>query len=261
MTRTKRLPALALGGAVLLLPAFALAQDTGGFGDEVPATDPTPAPDVEPTVETTPVYTPDPTPAPEPPAASVEEVDDGETAAPSGAAMSTPRPDGMSFAMGFSYLLGGAEFDRPDGASVRLRLESGLTLEPFARLATHGQSTMDGDFKNAQNEFIIGSNVRIPLKSRGKVDLVGVVGGGLGVFINDPDGDDNNTTITTFTVDYGLSLEYWVNNNWNMSFNARNQFVRYQGTSQQQSDDLAQSDTDIGVIWDPVVELALHLYF
>jgi hypothetical protein len=160
-----------------------------------------------------------------------------------------------------NYILGGAELDRPDGASLRIRLVTGLTFEPFVRLATHGQSTMDGDFKNAQNEFIVGTNVRLPLKSRGKVDLVAQIGGGLGVTVNDPDGDDNNTTVTTLGIDYGLSVEYWFNQNWNLSFTARNQFIQYESIGQQSSSDLDQSNTDIGIIWDPVVDLSLHLFF
>ena len=177
------------------------------------------------------------------------------------AVASTPRPEGMSFGLGFNYILSGAELDRPGGASLRVRLESGLTFEPFVRLATHGQSTNDGDIKNAQNEFIVGTNARLPLKSRGKVDLVGQVGGGLGIAINDPEGDDNNTTTTTFAIDYGLSLEYWYNSNWVLSFTARNQFVRYVGTSQQSSSDFDASDTDIGIIWDPITEAAVHLFW
>jgi hypothetical protein len=182
-------------------------------------------------------------------------------AAPVSAAAATARPDGMSFGLGINYVLGGAELDRPDGASLRLRLASGLTLEPFVRLATHGQSSMDGDVKNAQNEFFLGSNVRLPLMSRGKVDLVGQAGGSLGVFINDPDGDDNNTTTTSFLIDYGLSVEYWVNTNWALSFTARNRFLRYEKISQQVSDNLTATNTDVGLIWDPVVDLAVHLFY
>jgi hypothetical protein len=159
------------------------------------------------------------------------------------------------------YLLGGASLDRPDGASLRLRLASGLTLEPFVRLATHGQATMDGDTKNAQNEFFVGSNVRLPIMSRGKVDVVGQVGGTLGVFVNDPDGDDNNTTTTSFLIDYGLSLEYWYSANWALSFTAENRFLRYENIGQQVSDDLTATNTDIGVIWDPTVALGLHLFY
>jgi hypothetical protein len=187
--------------------------------------------------------------------------EDPASSPPAVASGTSARAEGMTFGLGINYILGGAELDRPDGASLRVRLISGLTFEPFVRLATHGQSTMDGDFKNAQNEFIVGTNARLPLKSRGKVDLIAQIGGGLGVAVNDPDGDDNNTTVTTLEIEYGLSVEYWFNQNWTLSFTARNRFVRYESTGQQSSSDLDSSNTDIGLIWDPVVDLALHLYF
>jgi len=166
----------------------------------------------------------------------------------------------MSFGLGLNYVLGGTKLSEPDGASLRIRLDSGLTFEPFVRLATHGQSMMDGDTKNAQNEFIVGANARLPLKTNGKVDFVGQVGGGFDVNINDPDGDDNNTTTTGIALDYGLSLEYWYSQHWCLSFTARNTFLRYQNISQQSSETLTASTTDVGLIWDPGVELALHLF-
>ncbi len=262
MTRiSKRLPALALGAAAFLVPVLALAQGTGGFGD--PAPTPTPAPTPAPVVAPAPapVYTPEPTRSPA--AAMQAEVDADPSSSPPTKFGSTGRAEGMTFGLGVNYILGGAELDRPDGASLRIRLASGLTFEPFVRLATHGQSTdfMDNESKNAQNEFIVGTNARIPLKSRGKVDLVAQVGGGLGVFVNDPDGDDNNTTTTTITIDYGLSLEYWFNHNWTLSFTARNRFVRYESIGEQSDNEAEASNTDVGLIWDPVVDLSLHLFF
>lgn len=173
----------------------------------------------------------------------------------------TARPDGMSIGLGISYLLGGAELDRPDGASLRLRLGGGLTFEPFVRLATHGQSTQDGDFKNAQNEFAVGSNVRLPLASRGKVDLIAQVGAGLSFYGNDPDGDDNNDSTLAFAVDYGLGVEYWINHNWCVSFTARNPFLNYESRSQEADSDVTETDTDFGIIWDPGVDAALHLFY
>jgi hypothetical protein len=237
-----------------------MAQGTGGFGDPVPAPGGTPVADPVVDPAPAPVYTPAPTPAPQPqpePAA----VNTSEAEPMPAPATTGGRAEGLTFGLGISYILGGAEIDRPDGASLRIRMPSGLTFEPFVRLATHGQSTDDGDIENAQNEFFIGANARLPLKSRGKVDLVGQVGGGVGVFVSDPEGNDNNTTTTNFAIDYGLSLEYWYNPNWVLSFTARNQFVRYQGTSQQSTSTLDASDTDIGIIWDPVVEAAFHLFF
>ncbi len=260
MTRPKTtlIPGLALSAA-LLLPSVALAQPGGGFGDPVPPapTDPVATPDpvpVTPAPAPAPVYNPAPTtPEPQPVATAPSK--------PVVSTTSTARPQDLTLGLGINYLLGGAELDRPDGASARFRLPSGLTLEPFVRLATHGQSTMDGDTKNAQNEFILGSNVRFPLKSRGKVDLVAVGGASLGFETDDPDGDDNNTTITSFGLDYGLGLEYWYSSNWCLSFTARNPFVSYVGTSFEISDDAATSNVDVGLIWNPMTELSLHLFY
>jgi len=176
-------------------------------------------------------------------------------------APTTARPNGSSVGLGINYLLGGAELDRPDGASVRFRMASGLTLEPFVRLATHGQSQMNDDIKNAQNELLLGSTVRIPLKQRGKVDLVAVVGAAIGLNNNDPDGDNNNDTTTSFAVDYGLSAEYWYNANWCVSLTARNPFVNYASTSQEASSDLTTKNIDVGAIWNPLTELSLHLFY
>lgn len=173
----------------------------------------------------------------------------------------TDRANGMSVGLGINYLLGGAELDRPGGASVRFRMASALTFEPFVRLATHGQSEMNGDIKNAQNELELGTNVRLPLKSRGKVDLIATAGAFLGVNTNDPDGDDNNSTSTAFGIDYGLGVEYWYNANWCLSFTAKNPFVAYQSTSQEVDNDFTVSAIDVGAIWDPGVELALHLFY
>ncbi len=167
----------------------------------------------------------------------------------------------MSIGFGLGWALGAADLQAPDSASVRFRLDSGLTLEPIVRLATHGQSTADGDFKDAQNEVLLGSNVRIPLKSRGKVDLVGQIGGAFGVFISDPDGDNNNQTTTTFVVDYGLGVDYWFNQNWCLSFTARNPFFSLERISQEASSDLTATNTDVGLIWNPGIDAALHLFY
>lgn len=171
----------------------------------------------------------------------------------------------MSIGLGIDYLLGGAELDRPDGASARLRLASGLTLEPTVRLATHGQSTDSaaGETDDAQNEFVLGSNVRYALKSRGKVDLIAQVGGGLAFLSNDPEGDDNNTNNLNFAIDYGLGVEYWVSSNWCLSFTATNPFLIFDDTTTEVAniDDTSQTNIDIGVIWDPVTRLSVHLFY
>lgn len=268
MTKLTKLlvPGVALSAA-LLLPGIALAQPGTGFGDPtppaptpvtpVPAPAPAPAPAPTPAPAPPPVYNPTPTtpaPAPAPAAAPAPQPVVEDTPA-------TARPEGTSIGLGINYLLGAAELDRPDGASVRFRMASALTFEPFVRLATHGQSQMNGDFKDAQNELLLGTNVRLPLKSRGKVDIVASVGGFVGLETDDPDGDDNNSTTTSLAVDYGLGVEYWYNANWCLSFTARNPFVNYNNTSFEISDEATVSNVDVGAIWNPLTELSLHLFY
>lgn len=265
MTNSKKslVSGLALGAA-LLLPTIALAQPATGFGEPTPPPTPAPAPAPAPA----PVAAPAPAPAPAPvyaPAPTAPAPAPAPMAAPAAPvvpdAPPTARAAGLSLGLGINYLLGGAELDRPDGASARFRLASALTFEPFVRLATSGQSRLDGDEKDAQNELLLGTNVRLPLKSRGKVDLIATVGGSLGFNTNDPDGDDNNSTTTSLGIDYGLGVEYWYNANWCLSFTARNPFVNYQSTSFEISGDATTSNIDVGAIWTPLTELSLHLFY
>lgn len=249
---------MTLASVSLLSSAIASAQPAPST-QPVPAAAPPPAPIYQPVAPTQP---PAPVVTAQPKAATVEVPD----------APATARPQGLTFGLGLGYYLNGSAFENgngqapvnlksPTGASVQVRLASGLTLAPFFRLATHGQSSQGGDAKNAQNEFIVGSEVRYPLKSRGKVDLVAVGNASLGVLGNDPDMDDNNSTLTGFSVGYGLSVEYWYNSNWRLSFTATNPLFALSSLSQEVSDDLTATDIDVGLIWDPDTNLALHLFF
>ena len=122
---------------------------------------------------------------------------------------------------------------------------------------------MDGDVKNAQNEMLLGGNVRLPLADRNKVTLVGQVGAAIGYTGDDPQGADNNTSTLQAAVDYGVSVEYWYSAHWCLSFTARNAFLQYRTTTTETpvTDDNVDSSTDFGVIWDPAVDAALHLFF
>ncbi len=266
--QAKRLSALAVGTTSLLFAAVASAQPA-----PIPAPDPqpaatqpapvpappAPAPVYQPAAPApAPVYTapPTPTPAPTPIA---EEVPDAPV---------TARPTGMTFGLGMSLFLNGSlenkagtDLFTPTGASVRVRLASGMTLEPFVRLATSGQSQQDGDIKNAQNEVLLGSNVRLPLKSRGKVDLVGIGTGLVSFQQNDPDGDDNNNSITRFALAYGVGVNYWYNSNWCISFDATNPLFSFESRSQEVSSDATETDINIGAIWDPTTSLSVHLFY
>jgi len=237
-------------GAALLLPGAAMAQGTG-FGAPTP-----PAPPVPPGGSESPVYSPTPAaPQPVPPPAPSQVAQLTPDAPPSA------RPQGTTLGLGLGYVLGGTALDLPSAASARFRLASSLTFEPFIRLATHSQSSGSGNVKNAQNELFVGTNIRKPLKSRGKVDLLAVVGAEAGTITDDPDGGSNNTTTTEVHLSYGLSVEYWYSSNWCISFTARNPLINYTTTSQEVSNDLDTSDIDVGAIWDPTTDLSVHLFY
>ncbi len=258
--RTTLTNSLALATVGLLASSVASAQPAA-----VPAPQPVPA------AAPTPVYQPvAPTQATPPVAQQPSAPQELEVVVPD--APATARPQGLTFGLGFGYFLNGSNFGNgggqapvnlrsPTGASVQVRLDSGLTFAPFLRLATHGQSTQGGDTKNAQNEFVVGSEVRYPLKSRGKVDLIAVGTAALAIQGSDPDGDDNNNTLTGFQVGYGLSVEYWYNANWRLSFTATNPFFLLNSNSFEVSDDLTTTDIDVGLIWDPNTSAAIHLFF
>jgi len=170
------------------------------------------------------------------------------------------RPEGMSYGIGVQHE-SGADLFSPTSASVRIRLASGMTIEPFVNLGTQSQSMLNGDVKNAQNEVSLAAAVRIPLKSRDKIDLVGIGIGQLAWSQNDPDGKDNNSSAKVFALQYGVGMDYWVTNHWCLSFNVSNPFLSYQTTSQEISSDADTADLSLGLIWAPQTTAALHLFF
>jgi hypothetical protein len=167
----------------------------------------------------------------------------------------------MSIGLGFGWALP-ADIDRLGMASTRFRLPSGLTLEPIVYLNTSGESLMDGDIKNAQNDVILGADVRLPLAGRGPVDFVGVAGATLAASITDPDGSDNNTTVSGIALDWGVSAEYWYSQHWCFALTAKNPFISYAATTQETPAGDQDSDNKaIGLNWNPSLEATIHLFY
>lgn len=250
---TKLLSVAALAAALIIPTSSAFAQPTDDFGNPVPTPEPMPEP------EPTPTYTPPPPPPPAPePAPAPEPVAPAE---PEMAEPATDRPEGMTIGLGFGYQFP-AEIDRIDMASARFRLPSGLTLEPVVFLNTAGESLMDGDVKNAQNDVFLGSNIRVPFAGRGPVDFVGVAGAVLGYSINDPDGGDNNTSTFSLDLNWGVSAEYWYSNHWCFSLTAVNPFISYVSVTQETAaNDNTESQTSVGLNWNPGLQAAFHLFY
>ncbi len=240
----------ALVAALLSAPTAAWAQE--GFGTPEEAEEP-PPPEVP--VEDSPR-------APPPRAQPVVVA----SVAPSARASVRPQGNSVGIGVGYDFPAG---LDRPDIASVRFRLASGLTFEPLLRLITIGTTTEvqqqgpNVDDSNAAFEFTLGANVRLPLKSRGPLDFILVGGASLGFASEDPDGDDNNSAAFAINLNWGLSIEWWLSESWVFGFTATNPLVSYNSQSQEMGPDVTQdsSTTSLGLVFDPNVTFMLHLFF
>lgn len=256
MVRTHLASGLAL--LALSLPLAASAQTWGG----AQPTDPTAQPD--------PVTQPEP-PPPQPvePVAPVEAEATMQASAPPPAPEPEPmtddtanRPVGMSFALGAGYSFPASLLD-PNLASARFRFASGLTFEPTVELSTNKQTFETGpvETETETNEARLSTLVRLPIAARGKVDLQIVGGAGFGVQKTNPDGGNNDTTVTTLFATWGLGLEYWPKSRWGLSATALNPFISLNKTKQDGSPDQTTTNLSIGAIWDPTIFAMLHMYF
>lgn len=231
------------------------------------------------------------TPTPTPAATPAPWVDPGmSSSASSGsgdsmmaAATTTPagpggdRPDGRSVGIGLGYTFSktGLGTDSPDGsvdtgspntASVRIRMPSGMTFEPIVGLGIGADSSKTGPAKSSgtQVDLFAGANIRKPMMSRKKVDLLGILGGGLDISSSSTKVGDAKTSSTGIglAATWGLGVEYWPTHHWSLSLDATNPLLNISSTSGKEGD-VKTSSTGffIGGIFDPTVRVMGHLYY
>lgn len=244
--------------AVVVVPVSAGAQPVG---------EPTPPPpasgDVPPdTLEPPPPPAPPPPPPPSPVPPPVEQAPPAE-APPEEPPDERERPEGFSVGIGLGYDLP-TDLSLPDTATVRFRLASGLTFEPFVVLGVSG-SSYDFDAgdstSDSASEVGLGTNVRIPVVGHGPVDLVLVAGARFDFSSSDPDGSDNESSTVATSLLWGLGLEYWLGRHGVLSLTALNPIVSYSSTTEAQFDgDATQSSWSAGAIFNPNVLLLAHLF-
>ncbi|MBI2894569.1 MAG: hypothetical protein HYY06_13535 [Deltaproteobacteria bacterium] len=265
MVRALRSWAVVIG---MLVPATASAQPFGQPPEQPPpATPPSweaaPAP-VQPTapeqppqsVAPSPPIAPVAPPVPQPPAGPDE-------TAPPDPGPARERPETFSIGVGFGYDLP-SDLQLLDTTSVRFRLRSGFTIEPFVTAAFSSTSFEFGDEdtqEDSTTQLGVGANFRIPVKGHGPVDFVLVAGGKVETVWTDPDGADDDTETNTISIIWGLAVEYWFGQHVAVSLTATNPFASYtQVWEEQEGDDITESSSAFGVIFDPNVALMLHLF-
>ena len=211
-----------------------------------PAPNPTPPPPA-PTPTPAPAPTPAPTPAPMPmhPAAADEY-----------------RPSELSLAIGFGYALP-TSIQTPNIASVRLRLPSGLTIEPQLVLASSSHDVDTGpSAKDEASEVGLGVLGRLPVVRHGRVDLEVLGGLSVNQANTKPDAPDMDVSVTTFSATYGFAVTAWINPHWQISFSALNPIVTSVKRDEEMGPGTSTVTTDqtFGVIFDPKVTVMVHLY-
>ena len=149
----------------------------------------------------------------------------------------------------------------PNAASVRFRLPTGLTLEPQFVLSTSSTDLMAGG-SNKQRELTLGAAGRYPIVHRDRIDLEAIGDASLSVRATDPNGDNNNRTVTTIGLGYGAALAYWMSAHWCLSLTATNPLIEFARTRQETAvtGEVSTSASTIGLVWSPQVSVMIHLY-
>ena len=234
---------------------------TGGTAALAQPGEPPVAP--EPPTPPAPPEPPQPPRPPQPPSGGSATV----TADIEPAAASTPamrRPDGFSIGIGVGYRFP-TSLQTPNTSSVRLRVASGVTVEPSLVFATTSHTVdMGSPMGGSATEFGAGAVLRLALVQRGRMDLEllgGVDLNNVSIDPNDDNPDDVRST-TTVRLLYGLAVGAWITKNFQASLSATNGLLSYTKLREEQGFDTLTitSDTTIGLIFDPTVTFMLHLY-
>lgn len=174
------------------------------------------------------------------------------------------RPSELAFGIGFGYVFP-TSLETPNITSVRIRLPTGLTIEPRLILGTSSTNQDNGtvDVTSRSTEFGIGAIARFPLIKRGRADfeLLGAID--LDTLKQDPDtdNDDDATTTTTVSLSWGVAVNYWISHHWSFSLSATNPLVSY--TKQSVQTPAATNDTSntsFALEFNPTVFAMVHLY-
>ncbi len=185
----------------------------------------------------------------------------------------------------------------PNTASARIAFPGTITLEPQVVLAVEHRSgtlfvsspqlddDIDEEASEQLTELTVGTQLRLPVKTRGNLDLQVLGGAMVGHIIlpeEFPEDDDvtDRSSITITTLQWGLGIEWFFRRNIAVSIDAANpllqwQISRFERTAQVEFTDpetmeeetgeeqtrSRESTLAAGFIFDPRVRLMFHIYF
>jgi hypothetical protein len=206
------------------------------------------------------------------------------------------RPQGFSVGLGAGWATP-IKVLEPNAVSARFRVGP-VTLEPSLDIGgasgsdkTHNAITPEGQptteinnvDKNGGFGATLGTDIRYPLMAKGPVDLLLIGGLSFGTTsstvdknVEDPNGNLDKSKIgtTTFSVGWGLGLEWFFHHNISFSADVRNPIVRLTNTTSSTDRTLTvgttktttsasktSADTDYGLVFAPAVRAMFHFYF
>jgi hypothetical protein len=176
-------------------------------------------------------------------------------------------PTDVAFAIGIGYARpAGGSFDlqKPNVASVRLRLVNGITFEPIVAIANTSKDVNMAMMDNSEaiTELDLGTLVRFPVIRHGRYDFEVLGSLGLDVIKDNPPGDYDTTTTTTLALGWGIGIGYWFSPHWQLSAAATNPLLTYTGVKTETGPMTSNttSSTTFAVQFDPEVLVMLHIY-
>ncbi len=177
------------------------------------------------------------------------------------------RPRELAFAIGLGYARapgGTVDLQMPNIASVRLRLSSGITFEPTAIIGNSSVEENTGvtDTTETVTRLDLATLIRFPVIRHGRVDFEILGSIGLDVVKDDPRGDNNTKTTTSFGIGWGIGIGYWLTPHFQLSMSATNSILESTSTKQETTATTSTKDsvTNFALQFSPTVTVMLHLY-
>jgi hypothetical protein len=186
------------------------------------------------------------------------------TEAPPAPEPAPTRPTEFSLGIGVGYRFP-TSLQMPNVTSVRLRFESGFTLEPTFVFANSSHTVDTGSaMTSSATELGVSALARFSVVRHRRTDLEILGAVDLDNLSEDPDeaNPSDVTTTTTTSLRYGVAVGTWITPHVQASLSATNALVTYTKKKQEMGVDsvLVTSDTTFGLTFDPTVVLMIHLY-
>lgn len=167
------------------------------------------------------------------------------------------RPDAIVFGIGAGFVLPGP-LDTLTAYSVRVRLLTGITIEPGVVLSNSSPRTASTDDAVSTTTLAGKIGVRVPLITRGKFDFE-ILGDAAVSSVREPMGTDADTRTTDLALNWGIGVAWWITPHFQLTVNAGNPLVRFRRESNT-TDDTTFSTKFLGVVFDPGGSVMLHVY-